>query len=139
MPITYDVETDYLYKKGKEKGMEQGMEKGETKGIDQQATVTVLNLILKTDFDTVQIAKLAAVSRSFVKKWEKALATVQATMIWKSFGVLKEGSAKTKERATQLAIALIKVTTLSNKVVSKVCGLSEKTIQKMRLQNKDRG
>ncbi|MEM1121837.1 MAG: hypothetical protein AAGJ18_15405, partial [Bacteroidota bacterium] len=135
MPITYDVETDYLYKKG----MEKGIAKGEDKGIDQQATVTVLNLILKTDFNTVQIAKLAAVTRSFVKKLENSLTTVQAIMIWKNFGVLEEGSIKTKERATQLAVALIKADTLSDKVISKVCNLSEKTVQKLRLQNKHQG
>ena len=27
MPITYDIETDYLYQKGTEKGIEKGIEK----------------------------------------------------------------------------------------------------------------
>lgn len=34
MPITYDISTDFLYKKGKEEGLREGLEEGREKGME---------------------------------------------------------------------------------------------------------
>ncbi|MEM6319347.1 MAG: hypothetical protein AAF960_16870 [Bacteroidota bacterium] len=138
MPITYDIETDYLYKKGIEKGIEkgigQGIERGENLGIDQQATVTIISLLLKTDFPIEQIANLAVVSLDSVKKWTEALAQTRAKLIWQSFGTLNERkqAAKITERAVKLARALCTIPSLTDKVIAKVCSLSEEQVKQLR-------
>jgi hypothetical protein len=65
MPITYDIETDYLYNKGIAKGLERGIEK--------QTQAFVLNLLSETDMSIEQIAKVADVSASMVMELKKNL------------------------------------------------------------------
>ena len=56
MPIHYDIETDALYLKGTEKGKE------------IQAYISVISLLLDTDFDDEKIARLVKVPLAFVHK-----------------------------------------------------------------------
>jgi hypothetical protein len=60
MPITYDIETDALYR--------QGEIKGEIKGIEKARLETATNLIENTDFSDEKIAFLASVDVAIVKK-----------------------------------------------------------------------
>ncbi|MBL7813843.1 MAG: Rpn family recombination-promoting nuclease/putative transposase [Saprospiraceae bacterium] len=72
MPITYNIETDYLYEQGLEKGLETGIQKGIEKGrseTDYQNKFNfVLNLLKNTDFSNEKIAFLAGVDSQFVEK-----------------------------------------------------------------------
>ncbi len=43
MPITYDIETDYLYKRGIEQGIETGVERGVVQGIEKEKIEVVCN------------------------------------------------------------------------------------------------
>lgn len=69
MPITYDIETDYLYNKGIEKGIERGI----LKGIESKTEMFVLRLLSETDMSNEQIAKLADVGVNFVEELNKTL------------------------------------------------------------------
>ncbi|MEM6317013.1 MAG: hypothetical protein AAF960_05045 [Bacteroidota bacterium] len=138
MPITYDIETDYLYKKGIEKGIEKGVEQGQNQGKDQQATIIVLNLLLKTDFSMEQIASLAAVSLDFVKKLDSALGKFKAKVIWQSFGKLDErkDASKITKRATKLTVALCSINSLTDEIIAMVSGLSKEQVRKIRPKQK---
>jgi predicted transposase YdaD len=84
MPITYNIETDYLYLRGTEKGIEKGIEKGMERGIEkgmergiekgrivereQNMLMFVTNLILNSDFDDFKIAQLSSSTLDFVRK-----------------------------------------------------------------------
>ncbi len=61
MPITYDIETDYLYLKGIEKG------------IEKDKAEVVKNMILQTDFDDAKIASIVIVSIPFVQNIRKKM------------------------------------------------------------------
>jgi predicted transposase YdaD len=78
MPITYDIETDYLYNKGiakgLEKGLAKGLEKGREEGIEKKTQVFVMNLLSETDMGIEQIAKVADVSVSLVTELKQTLA-----------------------------------------------------------------
>jgi hypothetical protein len=63
MPITYDIQQDYLYNKGKVQGIEQGIEKSKHE--------FVLNLVANTDFDDAKIALLANTPIDYVQKIRK--------------------------------------------------------------------
>jgi predicted transposase YdaD len=73
MPITYDIETDYLYNKGIAKGLEKGLEKGREEGIEKKTQVFVMNLLSETDMGIEQIAKVADVSVSLVRELKRNL------------------------------------------------------------------
>jgi hypothetical protein len=60
MPITYDLETDALYRKGEIKGEIRGIEKGRLEAAK--------NLIENTDFPDDKIAFLTNVTAATVKK-----------------------------------------------------------------------
>ena len=49
MPITYDIDTDYLYNKGIKKGMEKGMEE------------LIVNLLQNSSMSSEEIAKVTKV------------------------------------------------------------------------------
>ncbi|HAA13097.1 MAG TPA: hypothetical protein DCE41_15960 [Cytophagales bacterium] len=72
MPITYDVETDYLYNKGKTAGKEEGeaigMEKGEAIGIEKGLKLAVKMALQNTNLTDQQIAQQLGVTKEFVKK-----------------------------------------------------------------------
>jgi predicted transposase YdaD len=68
MPITFDLETDILYRQGKIKGELEGELKGELKGIETGRLDTAKNLIENTDFSDEKIAFLTSVSVTIVKK-----------------------------------------------------------------------
>lgn len=60
MPIYYDIEKDYLYKKGIEKGIEK------TKRED--AIIFIKSLLTNTEFTHEKIAQLIGVDIDFVKE-----------------------------------------------------------------------
>jgi hypothetical protein len=60
MPITYNIETDYLYLRGTEKGKIEERE--------QNTLMFVTNLILNSDFDDFKIAQLSNSTLDFVRK-----------------------------------------------------------------------
>ena len=66
MPITYDVENDYLYKQGLERGLEQGIEQG-VKVKEEQAIIGMK----KVGMENVQISEALSIS---IKRVEKVLA-----------------------------------------------------------------
>ncbi len=51
MPITIDIEKDYLYNLGVEKGIEQGIEQGIEKGIEKERASKEVEFILRS-FDS---------------------------------------------------------------------------------------
>jgi predicted transposase/invertase (TIGR01784 family) len=63
MPITIEVEKDFLYKQGIEKGIEKGIEQGIEKGIHN----SIKNLIKNSKFDNETIANLLSVDVSIVQ------------------------------------------------------------------------
>jgi hypothetical protein len=63
MPITIEVEKDFLYKQGIEKGIEKGIEQGIEKGIHN----SIKNLIKNSKFDNETIANLLSVEVSIVQ------------------------------------------------------------------------
>ena len=70
MPIHYDIETDALYLRGTKKGEIKGIEKGKIEGIEKgkeaKAYISVMNLLIDTDFDDERIARLVKVPLAFV-------------------------------------------------------------------------
>jgi len=82
MPITYDIETDYLYNKGIEKGIERGIEKGIKKGIkkgvekgiqqgiekgiEREKIIIIKKALTKKKLTIEEIADLADVSVDLV-------------------------------------------------------------------------
>ena len=56
MPIHYDIETDALYLRGTEQG------------IELHTYITVINLLVDTDFDDAKIARIAKTTLDFVQK-----------------------------------------------------------------------
>ena len=69
MPITYDIENDYLYLKGIERGIECGALRKE----NEEKYLSVKNILLETDFDSIKIAKLVRVTIEFVEKIKSEL------------------------------------------------------------------
>jgi len=53
MPITYDIDTDYLYNKGVEKGVEKGIQEGIEKGIEK----LIINLLRNSSMSPEEIAR----------------------------------------------------------------------------------
>jgi hypothetical protein len=68
MPISYDIETDYLYLRGIENGLEKAMQKGGIEEREQNTLMFVTNLILNSDFDDFKIAQLSNSTLDFVRK-----------------------------------------------------------------------
>jgi hypothetical protein len=66
MPISYNIETDYLFQKGIEKGMNQ-------KDFEKNYTF-VVNLLSETNFTDAKIASLVGVTVDFVEKIKIELA-----------------------------------------------------------------
>ncbi|NJN35601.1 MAG: hypothetical protein HC817_16405 [Saprospiraceae bacterium] len=56
MPITYDIETDYLYKKGIKKGIEEGIEKEGKKRLEEK-----INIICNARLEGASIEFIAKV------------------------------------------------------------------------------
>lgn len=65
MPITFDLESDILYR--------QGETKGEIKGIEKARLETAKNLIENTDFSDEKIAFLASLKVETVKNMRAEL------------------------------------------------------------------
>lgn len=65
MPIHYDIETDDLFLAGLEKGLE--------KGVEKQQYDTVVRMIKTGRFQDEEIAGIAGVTLSFVRKTRKEL------------------------------------------------------------------
>ena len=69
MPITYDVETDYLYLQGKQKGESEGLEKGLEQGIEQgklKNSILAIRNMLQKGFDTALITEILSVEDTFI-------------------------------------------------------------------------
>jgi predicted transposase/invertase (TIGR01784 family) len=62
MPITYDIKKDYLYNEGKKEGRKEGRKEG----IQKEKQKMIKEMLIGTDLSTVQIAKIASVSESYV-------------------------------------------------------------------------
>ena len=77
MPIIYDIENDYLYKKGTEKGIEKGIEKGVAQTTEKKNYLFVVALCEDKDihYSNEKIASLVGVSVDYVEKIRKELAT----------------------------------------------------------------
>ncbi len=73
MPIHYDIETDDLFLAGLEKGIEKGLETGVAKGVELHQHDTVVRMIESARFSDEEIAGLAGVTLSFVRKIRKGL------------------------------------------------------------------
>ena len=74
MPITYNIETDYLYQQGIEKGVKQGVEEGVEKGMEKgiekgkhlKDTLLVEKFLLESILETQRIAEFVEVTEAFV-------------------------------------------------------------------------
>lgn len=73
MPFHYNIEQDYLYKRGMQQGVQQGIEKGIEKGIEQKNRIIVNNLLKDTNLTDKKIAELAGVTVQFVEKIRREL------------------------------------------------------------------
>jgi hypothetical protein len=69
MPITFDLESDVLYRQGEKKSEL----KGELKGIEKARLETAKNLIENTDFSDEKIAFLASLNVGIVKNMRAEL------------------------------------------------------------------
>lgn len=63
MPITYDIETDYLYQKGIAKGVEKGIEVGE-----QKLKSVIREMAKNPALSLEQIARYTLTSVSYVQE-----------------------------------------------------------------------
>ncbi|MEM6316103.1 MAG: hypothetical protein AAF960_00450 [Bacteroidota bacterium] len=135
MPIIYNLKKDIRFQQGreegKEEGIEQGLEKGIEEGIDKQATITIINMLIKTDFTVQQIAELAAVDTKRVQKWQKMLEKVTAKKIWASYKNKKLTPQLLEERSKKLVIALGKIKALAPAIIAKVTDLAQKEVQQI--------
>ena len=72
MPITYDIETDYLYQRGMETGEVRGEIRGEIRGTEKERYSSkvnfVKNLLLNFDFDDAQICSMVEVDLDFIRE-----------------------------------------------------------------------
>lgn len=109
MPLTIDVETDVLYLKGQEIGKEIGKEIGTSLGKKEQSVVTVINMLLKTNFSIEQIADLAVADKNLVMQLHQEFSKTNAKVV---FNQSKNKGEKNK--ATALVQELLKMPTLSN-------------------------
>lgn len=66
MPITYNIETDYLYQQGIATGEQKGIEKGLEKGQILEKQKTIERLLVLYNWSIQQVADFAEVSESFV-------------------------------------------------------------------------
>lgn len=65
MPLHYNIETDFLYKKGMQKGIEEGIEK--------EKIIFAKNLLKETSFSDEKIATLVGISEEETKEIRKQL------------------------------------------------------------------
>ena len=76
MPITYDIETDYLYlqgiEKGKIEGKKEGKKEGKIEGKQKKAIIGIINM-LKKEFSLDLIAELLREKKSLVLQVQKEL------------------------------------------------------------------
>ena len=136
MPIVIDIKTDLRYQQGAKEGLEQGLEQGLDIGRIEQATITVINMLLETDFSIKRIAEIAAVKFSFVAKWKKELSKFKIKATWNSFDVGKDDKKIIVKRAESIAINLVKIEALSDEIIAKICELKLAKVTKIRLTKK---
>lgn len=133
MPITYDIKTDVRFLQGQEVGVEKGIEKGIEQGLEKgkiEATlITVINMLIKTDFTNQQIVDIAPTDVNFVIKWKKILEKHQLKKLWNSFGTIEKNKTKAKERSEKIADTLLKIKELSPEVISKITDLSLREVK----------
>ncbi len=69
-------------------------------GGGKQATITVINMLLETNFTTKKIAAIAAVDIAFVEKWAKASIKNEVNKTWDSFKIEGENKQLLLKRTT---------------------------------------
>lgn len=129
MPILIDITQDSLYKKGAEQGIEKGIEKG---ALDK-ASITVLNMFLKSKLSNLQIAEFTSEQLIFVEKLRKEYDKTNITKVLKRYdkkGTLDKKANKRKAKA--IAKELLKMPSLTVNQVSKIVNLELKEIQKIK-------
>lgn len=136
MPIVYDIKSDIRYQQGTKVGIEQGIKQGLEQGFDKHVTITVVSMLLKTDFTNKKITGVVAVEIPFVIKWAKALAKYEVKKIWSSFKIIEGDKKITLKRAIATATALVKINGLSDEVVGKICELKKAKIAQIRVAEK---
>lgn len=120
MPITYDIETDYLYlqgrkkgeadgvlkgiQKGKEQGKEEGKEVGEKQGKLKNSILATKNMLEKK-FEVSLIAELLGVEQAFILKIQKEL-TKEVAIITR---LKKQQKIKTIAKAVKVSEPLVAV------------------------------
>jgi predicted transposase YdaD len=73
MPITYDIETDYLYKKGTERGIEKGIEKGIERGIEKGIEIEKIEVICNARIKGLSIDDIADIVKLPLEKVQQIL------------------------------------------------------------------
>ena len=69
MPVDFDIETSYLFNKGRKKGKHEGKQEGKQEGIDE----TIINMLKLKKLSIAQIAEFANVQESYVLKLKEHL------------------------------------------------------------------
>lgn len=120
MPLLFDVVNDHLFIKGKKEGTEEG--------IEMQTIVTAVNMLLKTELTLNQIADLSSVKLEVVKKIKKELDKTKAKAIISEYKKDKLSEKEEKEKAERLIAELVKMPSLSEKVIALVVDWKEEEV-----------
>ena len=132
MPIVYDIKSDIRYQQGTKVGIKQGIDLGR----NAQAIVTVISILLKSDFSSREIALMTTIPMPFVTKWEKILAKYKIKKIWNSFEIDKDNKKEILERRIERAKTLIKIKDLSDEIIGELCGLKKTKVTQIRIAEK---
>ncbi len=125
MPIVLDIKKDLRYQQGAKEGLEQG--------VGKQATITVINMLLETNFSNRKIATLAAVKIPFVVKIEKALTKNRVKEVWKSFEIEEDNKTMITKRSIATAKSLLKIKSFSDDIIAKVTELEAVKVKQLRI------
>ena len=110
MPITYDVETDYLYLQGKQKGESEGIEQGIERGKLKKSILAIRNMLQK-DFELSLIAEILSVEKEFITQIQEELK--QENFILQR--LKKRQQVKTIAKALKVSPLLVEVIKEMNK------------------------
>ena len=114
MPITYDIETDYLYLRGEAKGVAKGEARGEAKGeargkIKGEIKKSILGTkkMLDKQFDILLITELLDLEEAFVLQIQKELAEQKNILLRLKKGQKVKKIAKTL-KVSELLVEVLK-------------------------------
>lgn len=116
MPITYDIETDYLYLQGKKKGeaagvlkgIEQGIEQGKEKGEERgklKSNILAIKNMLEKKFEVPLIAEVLSLEKKLVLQIQKELSKETAILT----RLKKKQKIKTIAKAVKVSELLVEV------------------------------